>query len=573
MSHKIVVSVRVRPLRDEATGASVVRPEPGGVSIAGRRVHGFNSVVVGADQSVAHEAIAAPLLGQLMEGYSCTLLAYGQTGSGKTHTVFGPTGCLTEASVAAAAGGVPADWGLFPRLVLEILAAGIGSLHASAIEVYQERAFDLLADRNPLTVGGKSAGLKVGGSGPAIMCGAGAALASSAPSRRSRVAHEGVHPPGCSCGKCIVAQEKALEALKAKRAEREAAQVAQRASSGRRGSGGGGGGGGAASAAKPEDESFATVGETLVPLANAADVARFARTIEATRQCTSHALNARSSRSHCLVHLHIAERRGGRVAHKQLLVVDLAGSERILKSGVEGTAQDQAITINGSLTALGKVIRALGRREAHVPYRDSTLTMLLRASLGGRARTAVVINVAPDAEHADETACSLEFGTRMAAVRTAATVVVGTDAAGEVANVRAQCEAARARLAQLEREGHGEWWSDDPNHASEIKSIRENMRRQEAEEAAAKRARAELAEAKARAKVAAGGGGRADYGSAVAALAARVEKYEKEGQGVREVLERQLTIERLYRPPKAAYASQAAQVRQLEMQLSMLEPT
>ena len=87
MSHKIVVSVRVRPLRDEATGASVVRPEPDGVSIAGRRVHGFNSVVVGPDQSVAHEAIAAPLLGQLMEGYSCTLLAYGQTGSGKTHTV------------------------------------------------------------------------------------------------------------------------------------------------------------------------------------------------------------------------------------------------------------------------------------------------------------------------------------------------------------------------------------------------------------------------------------------------------------------------------------------------------
>jgi len=33
---------------------------------------------VGPDQSVAHEAIAAPLLGQLMEGYSCTLLAYGQ---------------------------------------------------------------------------------------------------------------------------------------------------------------------------------------------------------------------------------------------------------------------------------------------------------------------------------------------------------------------------------------------------------------------------------------------------------------------------------------------------------------
>ena len=67
-----------------------------------------------------------------------------------------------------------------------------------------------------------------------------------------------------------------------------------------------------------------------------------------------------------------------------------------------------------------------------MPYRDSTLTMLLRSSLGGKARTAVVINIAPDAEHADETACSLEFGTRMAVVKTAATVVVGRDAKDEV---------------------------------------------------------------------------------------------------------------------------------------------
>ena len=97
------------------------------------------------------------------------------------------------------------------------------------------------------------------------------------------------------------------------------------------------------------------------------------------------------------------------------------------------------------------------------------------------------------------------------------------------------------------------------------------MRRRGAEEAAAKRGAPTRRRKPGPSR--AGGGGRADYGSAVAALAARVEKYEKVGQGVSEVLERQLTIERLYRPPKAAYASQAAQVRQLEMQLSMLEPT
>ena len=60
--------------------------------------------------------------------------------------------------------------------------------------------------------------------------------------------------------------------------------------------------------------------------------------------------------------------------------------------GVEGAAKQQATAINGSLTVLGKVIRALGARAAHVPYRDSTLTMLLRSAFGGsgRSKTAVV---------------------------------------------------------------------------------------------------------------------------------------------------------------------------------------
>ena len=82
-------------------------------------------------------------------------MAYGQTGSGKTHTMFGPPGCLTEASIAAA-GGIPPDWGLFPRTVLTMMQApGVdpGSVHASAVEVYHEDVFDLLDDRCQLAVG------------------------------------------------------------------------------------------------------------------------------------------------------------------------------------------------------------------------------------------------------------------------------------------------------------------------------------------------------------------------------------------------------------------------------------
>ena len=70
------------------------------------------------------------------------------------------------------------------------------------------------------------------------------------------------------------------------------------------------------------------MGETLQPLRSAADVARLARTIELTRTAVGHLLNARSSRSHCLVHLHLTEQvAGGGVARRQLLFVDLAGSD------------------------------------------------------------------------------------------------------------------------------------------------------------------------------------------------------------------------------------------------------
>ena len=60
--------------------------------------------------------------------------------------------------------------------------------------------------------------------------------------------------------------------------------------------------------------------------------------------------------------------------------VDLAGSERINKSGATGQALKEAQNINKSLSALGDVIAARGAKQAHVPFRNSTLTYLLQVS-------------------------------------------------------------------------------------------------------------------------------------------------------------------------------------------------
>ena len=75
-----------------------------------------------------------------------------------TRVCAGLPGCLTEAELRASRGGVPERWGIFPRVVLALMGelgseAG-ASIHASAIEVYQNDAYDLLADRVPLRVGG-----------------------------------------------------------------------------------------------------------------------------------------------------------------------------------------------------------------------------------------------------------------------------------------------------------------------------------------------------------------------------------------------------------------------------------
>lgn len=60
-----------------------------------------------------------------------------------------------------------------------------------------------------------------------------------------------------------------------------------------------------------------------------------------------------------------------------LWVVDL-GSEKVGKTGVAGARLEEAKKINLSLSTLGLCINRLATKEAFVPYRDSTLTFILR---------------------------------------------------------------------------------------------------------------------------------------------------------------------------------------------------
>ncbi|KIR42439.1 kinesin [Cryptococcus deuterogattii 99/473] len=122
-----------------------------------------------------------------------------------------------------------------------------------------------------------------------------------------------------------------------------------------------------------------------------------ARTVASTN------MNETSSRSHAVFTLILTQKRhdpqtkmtGEKVS--KISLVDLAGSERQASTGATGTRLKEGANINKSLTTLGKVIAALAqagqnkrKKEEHVPYRDSVLTWLLKESLGGNSKTAMI---------------------------------------------------------------------------------------------------------------------------------------------------------------------------------------
>jgi hypothetical protein len=98
-------------------------------------------------------------------------------------------------------------------------------------------------------------------------------------------------------------------------------------------------------------------------------------------------------------------------------LVDLAGSERVKKSGAQGQNLKEAATINLSLSTLKKVIETLvanskeanAKRHVIVPFRESTLTLLLSHSLGGNSKTSMVACASPHHDNQEETLLTLRY--------------------------------------------------------------------------------------------------------------------------------------------------------------------
>ncbi|SCU65056.1 kinesin, putative [Trypanosoma equiperdum] len=138
-----------------------------------------------------------------------------------------------------------------------------------------------------------------------------------------------------------------------------------------------------------------------------------ARIAEAQRKrfVSHHALNARSSRSHVLLSLHVTKCVGGiPVFTSRLTLGDLAGSERVKRTGVVGDELGEAIAINKSLSVLHSVIRATAEEADVLPVRESMLTLYLASTLAD-CYLLLIATVSLDKRSAAETKSSLDFAT------------------------------------------------------------------------------------------------------------------------------------------------------------------
>lgn len=125
--------------------------------------------------------------------------------------------------------------------------------------------------------------------------------------------------------------------------------------------------------------------------------------------------------------------------------VDLAGSERQKLTKTSGQRLKEAGNIHKSLTVLGSVINALSEgKNAHVRYRDSKLTFILKDSLGGNSKTTMIANISPASASFSETLSTLKFAQRAKLIKNRASI--NQESSGSTENLRREISRLRDEL-------------------------------------------------------------------------------------------------------------------------------
>ena len=202
-----------------------------------------------------------------------------------------------------------------------------------------------------------------------------------------------------------------------------------------------------------------------VPIRDKSDIFSLLEMGESHRSYGVTNMNERSSRSHTIFRLTVESssivrsssddgsvggQDGTAITASQLNLVDLAGSERVGQTGAAGERLKEGANINNSLMVLGQVISKLSEASSeHIPYRNSKLTRILKASLGGNSRTAIVCTVTP--LESGQTKSTLEFASRAKKIVQHAQKNEILDNVAGVERMKSQIAELKAALAEQQQ--------------------------------------------------------------------------------------------------------------------------
>jgi kinesin family member 2/24 len=80
---------------------------------------------------------------------------------------------------------------------------------------------------------------------------------------------------------------------------------------------------------------------------------------------------------------------------------------------VRGACRLEGAEINKSLLSLKECIRSIDQDAKHRPFRGSKLTMVLKDSLIGNARTIMIANISPNSGSCEHTLNTLRYADRV----------------------------------------------------------------------------------------------------------------------------------------------------------------
>nr|GLL38317.1 kinesin-like protein KIN-12F [Ipomoea trifida] len=143
-----------------------------------------------------------------------------------------------------------------------------------------------------------------------------------------------------------------------------------------------------------------------------------------SRKVGSTGVNSKSSRSHvvftCIIESWCKENSSkcfGSSKTSRITLVDLAGFERNILEDAGRQCIKEGKFVKKSTSQLGRLVNILSEQSQRalevVPYSCSSLTHLLRESLGGNAKLSVICTISQADKHASDTISTLRFGKKV----------------------------------------------------------------------------------------------------------------------------------------------------------------